>query len=431
MKNKQAANATSVALAALLRCENHGAFVTLASQSEAKALTDERDARLAIAIAHGVTEQKVRLDYVLGILLARSSADLTPHTRILLRIALYQLMFMDRPPHAAVNEAVGLGAHRGEKSLLNAVLRRAASDRDALFSLPAREKDELRYLSLAYAMPKDKVRVFVREFGIERTESLLVSYDVRPHFCLRVNTAHTTRDDLLRLFKEASIDALPSPLSPDGIRIRGIANPTLLPAFDKGCFFVQDESSQLALRALSPTADSRLLDTCAGLGGKTFSAAALMEGKGEIFASDLHEGKIGVLREQAQLLGFENINFCCHDASLPFPQEWGLFDCVICDVPCSGLGVIRRKPDLRHRLLDEQEDLLRLQRAILERGAERLRSGGRLLYSTCTVTHEENRGNVDSFLADHPDFSLEKDRLFMPDTDDCDGFYFAILKKNS
>ena len=430
MSNKRSNNATSAALAALLRCETQGAYVTLSSQSEAKALEDERDVRLAIAIAHGVIEQKIRLDYVLGGLLGRSSASLTPHTRNLLRIALYQLMFMERPSHAAVNEAVDMGEHRGEKALLNAVLRRASSDRDALFALPPRDKDELRYLSLAYAMPKDKVRVFAREFGIERTESILAAYAKRPHFCLRINPLKTTRETLLDRFRNAGIDAIPSPITPDGIRVKSVANPTLLPGFDQGFFFVQDESSQLALRALAPSSDGRLLDTCAGLGGKTFSAASLMEGRGEIFASDLHEGKIGVLREQADHLGFENINFYCHDASLPFPSEWGFFDYVICDVPCSGLGVIRRKPDLRHRPSDGQEELCALQRAILNTAAERLKPSGQLLYSTCTVTHEENRGNVDAFLANHPDFSLRTDRQLMPDTDDCDGFYFAVLQKN-
>ena len=223
----------------------------------------------------------------------------------------------------------------------------------------------------------------------------------------------------------------PFPISPDGIRVTGVTNPTHLPGFEEGLFFVQDESSQLALRALLPQGDCRLLDTCAGLGGKTFSAACLLNGQGEIYASDLHEGKIGVLQEMATHLGFKNINFYCHDASLPFPSEWGLFDCVICDVPCSGLGVIRRKPDLRHRPLEGQEALTELQSAILTRGAEMLKAGGRLLYSTCTVTHAENRGNVDAFLLNHPDFSLECDRLLMPDTDDCDGFYFAVLTKKS
>lgn len=431
MKNKISPNATSVALATLLRCETQGAYVTQASQSEAKILTDERDARLAIAVAHGVIEQKIRLDYVLGVLLGRSSGDLTPHTRNLLRIALYQLMFMDRPAHAAVNEAVELGEHRGEKSLLNAVLRRASSELESLFALPPREKDALRYLSLAYAMPKEKVRIFVREFGMERAESVLSAYQSRPHFCLRVNTAKTTREALLQAFGEAGIHASPSPVSPDGIRVTGIANPTLLPTFDQGFFFVQDESSQLALRALAPQPNARLLDCCAGLGGKTFSAASLMQGVGEIYASDLHEGKIGVLREQANRLGFSRINFCCHDASLPFPKEWGLFDYVICDVPCSGLGVIRRKPDLRHRPLDGQNDLLTLQKAILANASACLKPNGRLLYSTCTVTQDENRNTVDAFLEAHPDFSLETDRLLMPDTDDCDGFYFAVLKKKS
>ena len=430
MKNKHSANATSAAFFALLRCEKDGAFVSFSSQSEAKHLENERNARLAIAIAHGVIEQKIRLDYVLGTLLARRTADLNDRTRILLRIALYQLMFMDRPAHAVVNEVVEMGEHRGEKSLLNAVLRRASSERDLLFALPPREKDELRYLSLAYAIPKDKVRIFVREFGLARTEDVLRALQKRPLLCLRVNTVKSSRDALLKLFMDAGIHAEPSLLSPDCIRITENVNPALLPGFAEGFFFVQDESSQLALRALMPKGEGRLLDCCAGLGGKTFSAACHMMGKGEIFASDLHEGKINVLQEQATRLGFENIHFRCHDASLPFPAEWGLFDYVICDVPCSGLGVIRRKADLRHRPLDTQEELCRLQSEILLRASEMIACGGRLLYSTCTVTEAENRRNVELFLASHPQFSLESDRLLMPDTDQCDGFYFAVLIKN-
>ena len=432
MKKTTVNSATASAVSALLRCETDSAFVGMAVQAESRLLDEERDRRLAVAIAHGAVEKTVRIDYAAGILLSRAISSLAPHTRAVLRAALYQLMYMERPAYAVVNEAVTLGKHQGERALLNAVLRRAASSREALFTLPPREKDDVRYLSLAYSMPRDKVRAFIAEFGIERTETLLASLEEAPHFCLRVNTVLSTRKALIEILNhQEGVTATPSPLSPDGIRIEGIYNPAQLRGFEEGLFFVQDEASQLALRALSPKPHTRTLDTCAGLGGKTFSAAALMEDKGEIVAADLYERKLANLSLHAASLHLQSISFCCHDACAEYPSDWEKFDFVITDVPCSGLGVIRRKPDLRHRPLEDTETLTALQGKILANGAKMLKSGGRLLYSTCTLRSAENHQVVNNFLLKHPSFSLTEERTLMPDADGCDGFYYAILTKSN
>lgn len=422
--------ARAVALTALLRAEEDGAYITLVAPLGAEQLEDIRDRRLAVALAYGVTERRITLDYVAGRLLARSIRELEAHTRALLRLALYQLMYMTRTPaYAVVNETVSMGRHAGERSLLNAVLRRAANDISALFILPEREKDALRYLSVRYALPLPLVRLFVKEFGEERAESLAASFLVRPPLTLRVNNCRTSQAEMEGALTAGGYSPKAVEDLSDCLLLDGSAVPEELPGFSEGHFFVQDIASQRAVRALQPKAGMRILDVCACPGGKTFSAFCLADGQAEVFAADLHESKLPLLKGMAKRLGFQPVLVTVRDATEKPPVEWGMFDRIICDVPCSGWGVLRKKPDLRHRQQTDIDALPPLQLDILQASASALAEDGQIMYSTCTLRSAENGDVVREFLAENDGFSLLEERTFYPDRDDCDGFYYAILQK--
>ncbi len=422
--------AREAALRALLRVERDGAYITLAAPAEALACADERDRRLAVALAYGTTERLVTVDYAAGRLLAKSIRDLAPHTRALLRLALYQLMYMTRlPAYAVVSETVSMGKHAGERGLLNAVLRRAASDIPALSAPPDRNRDELRHLSVKYAMPLPLVRIYAKELGVARAESVLAAFTGEPTLTLRVNPLRTSREDLAARLEQAGYTPQLPQQAPDALLLTGSCVPEELPGFAEGHFFVQDVSSQTAVRALAPRPGMRVLDVCACPGGKSFSALCLAEGRASLYACDLHQSKLSLLTDTAKRLGLAPALVTARDATQPIPQEWGSFDAVICDVPCSGLGVVGKKPDLRHRQLDNLQELPPLQLSILHTSAAALKPGGRLLYATCTLLSCENREVVNAFLATHSEYVLESDRTFYPDTDRTDGFYYAVLCK--
>ena len=418
------------ALTALLRRENEGAYITIAAPKEAECLSDVRDRRLAVALAYGVTERQITLDYRAGALLARRIGELEPYTRVLLRLALYQLTYMTRiPAYAVVNESVALGRHKGERALLNGVLRRALKEPSFLALLPDRKKDEARYLSVAYGLPLPLVRTFFAEFGAERTERLAAAFLEKPPLSLRVNTVKTTREALAEaLTKAGYAPTLPAD-APACIQVGGNAVPEELPLFAEGHFFVQDKSSQLAVAALGLRRGMRILDACACPGGKTFSALCEAEGEATLYATDLHESKLSLLLTTAERTGLKPEAVLARDAREVPPEAWGSFDAVICDVPCSGLGVLAKKPDLRHRELAGLEELPALQLAIANAASAALKRGGRMLYATCTLRAAENHGVVLSFLDEHADFRLLTEKTFYPDEDGCDGFYYAVLER--
>ena len=424
--------ARECALRALLRMERDGAYASIVAQSEARALSDARDVRLALSLVYGVCERRITLDYIGGKLAKRQMKELSPHARALLRLALYQLFYMQRlPAYAVVSETVSLARQKGERAFLNAVLRRAAEDTDVSHHLPPREKDELRYLSVSESVPLPLLRLLWTELGEAQTRDFLSAINAPPYLTLRVNTQKTDRDTLTALLTEAGYDACQTQESPFGICVSGAAAVTELPHYEDGWFFVQDESSQIAVLALAPEKGMRVLDTCACPGGKTFSALCMMQGIGNVCAHDLHESKLSLIASSAVRLGFTLAELSARDASLPLPRkELGAYDCVICDVPCSGLGVLGKKPDLRHKDLTDIEKLPELQARILENAATAVKAGGRLLYATCTVLSRENGEVVSAFLAENTDFTLKAERLLLP-TKTRDGFYYAVLEKRN
>ncbi|MGI6167449.1 MAG: 16S rRNA (cytosine(967)-C(5))-methyltransferase RsmB [Eubacteriales bacterium] len=396
------------------------------------------DRGLLTLLVMGVIEKQITLDYYIDKLSALPPGKIEPGVRTLLRLGLYQLIFTDRiPAHAAVSETVALAPRRAS-GFVNALLRRFLRERDSI-TLPPRDSRPLEYLSVRYSFPAGLCGRFVGIFGLERTELLLSAFDKMPGLTLRVNTLKTTREALLACFAEAGISAAPTPLSPDGICLDA-APPATLPGFDEGLFFVQDEASQLCVRALDARPGMTVIDACAAPGSKSFGIALAMENSGRVLSFDLHENKLSLIRSGAGRLGIEIIEAAPGDSSLPDPALFAAADRVLCDVPCSGYGVMAKKPEIRYKNPADVAGLPEVQYAILDNCSKYLKPGGLLVYSTCTILPEENEEVVGRFLDGHPDYhpspftagglSTGGMITLYPDTHHTDGFFIACMKKD-
>ncbi len=387
---------------------------------------EDADRRLLTALVYGTIEKMLTLDHWIEVIAQRPIGEVDLSVRNLLRLGLYQLAFLDRvPDHAAVFETVAV-ASKKSKSFVNAVLREFVR-RGKQIPLPPRS-DLAVYLSVKYSFAPSICRAFLSAFGEERTESLLAAFCKQPPMDLRVNTLLTTREALLEKLRAQGIDAALTAQSPVGISISS-APVTSLPGFDEGLFFVQDEASQLCVEALDAKEGMTLLDVCACPGSKSFGAAINMKNRGRVLSCDLHGNKLSLVQSGARRLGISNIGTFIRDARNFNPDWEGIADRVLCDVPCSGFGVFAKKPELRYKDFEACRRLPEIQRAILENACRYVKSGGLLVYSTCTLLPAENRENVDAFLAAHPEFSCLQERTLYPDTDGSDGFFFAVLKK--
>ena len=426
-------NVRKSALSLLLAEEEKDGFANLLLSDAVLARAGE-DAPLLTALFYGTVERRLTLDYAIGTLAAREPSGLSPHTRNLLRLGLYQIYFMRVPAHAAVDETVSLGESRGERALLNAVLRRASV---TPLPLPP-EGRRARYLSVKHSFPLATVRHFISLYGEEETEALLSAFNRVSPLTVTANGKKTTREGLLSLFAREGIAAERTAYAAHSLRLAASAAPEGLPGFAEGLFLVQDEASALAAEALGACEGDRIVDVCAAPGGKILCAAASVAGKGEFFAFDLHESKLSLIRESATRLGIP-VSVAACDATVGEASLFGTADRVICDVPCSGLGVLGKKPDLRMR--ERREDLAPLGRTILKTSAKYVKRGGVLLYSTCTLSPDENEENVRAFLSECDAFSpvdfsfggglasTEGMLTLLPHRHGTDGFFMAKLKR--
>jgi 16S rRNA (cytosine967-C5)-methyltransferase len=377
-----------------------------------------------------VLERRLTLDHWIASLSDRSHDGIDPETRTLLRMGLYQLAFLDRiPDHAAVNETVSLAGKR-TRGFVNAILRAFLRANKAI-ELPDRTRDPIAYLSAAYSFAPAICAEFVEAFGIERAESLLSAFCQQPPLTLRVNTLRISREELLNRFRTAGIDATETPESTTGILLPSMPL-AALPGFAEGDFFVQDEASQLCVEALDARPGMRVLDTCACPGSKTFGIAMEMHNEGTLIAGDLHASKLSLVESGARRLGLSILSVVERDARASSP-EWTTpdtqFDRILCDVPCSGFGVLAKKPELRYKDPAESRALPDIQLDILCNSFSLLREGGKLVYSTCTILPEENEGNLERFLKRFPEAEVERRETFYPDTHGTDGFFVSVIRK--
>ena len=391
------------ALRFLCDAERDGKYINLALPSGLAQFTDPRDRALFTLLVYGVTERAITLDYYIERFSSRPLGELERFTKYILRLGFYQLLYLNTPSHAAVNETVSLARQTGERGFVNAVLR--AYLRAPEVALPEKKDGVIPYLSVRYSFPEWICRSFVEDYGEEKAEKLLAALCCRAPLTLRVNTLRTTREALLARLAEYSPEK--TPFSPNGILLRGDLVPSSLPGFDSGDYLIQDEASQLAAELLGAVPGSTACDVCAAPGSKSLAVAMGMANEGKLWAFDLHRSKLPLIEEGARRFGCTIIEAAVQNALQPRAKLRGKVDFLLCDTPCSGLGVAAKKPDVRRKGEKEVKELPELSYAILDASAAYLRAGGRMVFSTCTLRRAENEEVAERFLREHPDFQPE------------------------
>ena len=401
---------------------------------------DRRDAALATRLCYGVLQNRLKLDHYLLQLLTGKLKDLHPAVRDILHLGLYQILEMDKvPTSAAVNESVDLAKKYCKKQryapgLVNAVLRKATTQ---TLKEPTGWQEK-------YSHPQaliDRLKGYV---GKEAMEPMLRANNEAPDTVAQVNTLKITTRQLQERLEGEGIVAQLHSWMPDCLVLSGVGNLEQLPAFREGLFYIQDTAAKLSVLCAGLQPDSRVLDCCAAPGGKSFAAAIAMGGRGSITSCDVYAHKAELIASGATRLGIDILTARQLDATVHVDQWENQMDAVIADVPCSGLGIIRKKPDIRYKNLQEMASLPQLQLQILKNQASYVRPGGVLLYSTCTLLREENEGVVEAFLQDNGDFVLEPLPLpapfaentsgmlaLIPGQYDTDGFFIAKLRRKS
>jgi len=402
----RAPNARDTALRVLVSCRTAGAWADAALRAQLRrdGLSGP-EAALCSRIVYGVMQNRLLLDFYLGAYCSQKVDHLQPPLLEILRIGAYQILFLDKIPHsAAVNQAVEQAKDNGRAKaagLVNAVLRQLSRNKVHLPRIP--DQDALHSLSIRYSHPKWLVKRLQAILGPE-TEACLAADNAPAPLTIQVNPLKAAAEELTAELVASGVIVRPHPWVSGCLELDHAGDLTALAPFRAGKFLVQDPAARLVSQIAGVEPGMRVLDVCAAPGGKSFSAAFAMEDQGEILACDLHENKLKRIREGADRLGLACIRAEAADGRT-FRPEWGArFDVVLVDAPCSGFGIIRKKPDVRYKKPDDLFALPVIQRAILDNAARYVRPGGTLVYSTCTILPEENEGVSDSFLAEHPDF---------------------------
>lgn len=387
----------------------------------------KQDAALVSYLVYGVLQRKITLDKILASVSGSGFSKTHPFILQVLRVGAYQLLFSDKiPPSAAVNEAVKtvkLSKQKFASGFVNAVLRKIVSQKDIILSELSQSND----LSYRFSCDKKFVDAIITDYGKDVAFKFLEASLQSPKLYCRENKFSDT-NNLYSSLSDSDISISKNDKIDGCFSIDNVGNIENLPDFKKGLFFVQDLASQLAIKALDIKSDMSLLDVCAAPGGKSFTAAQYVGKNGRIVSCDLYEKRAGLIKKGAERLKIDILTAIENDATI-YNKSLGEFDRVICDVPCSGFGVIRRKPEIKYKSIDEFADLPNIQFEILQTSAEYLRDGGLLMYSTCTLFNRENRAVVDRFIESNNDFEIFTDQTLMPQSDDCDGFYYCILRR--
>ena len=434
--------ARETALNALIACRVGGAWSNgVLKDYLVRDKLDRRDAALATRLCYGVLQNRNKLDFYLKQLLTGKIRDLHPVVHDILHLGLYQIYELDKvPDSAAVNESVSLARkycpkQRYAPGLVNGVLRNAVKTKGTL--------QEPKSLEDKYSHPWALISLLRDYVGKDRIEGMLKANNDTPATVIQVNTLKITADALTEKLQTEAVTAHPHSWLKDCLVLGNTGALEQLPSFQEGLFYVQDAAAKLSvLCAQLPQEDLRVLDCCAAPGGKSFAAAIAMGGKGNITSCDIHAHKAALIRSGAERLGLSSVTARQQDATQDVPQWHGAMDVVIADVPCSGYGIIRKKPDIRYKNPADMAELPALQLQILKKQAEYVKPGGLLLYSTCTLVRSENEGVVEAFLAENGDFFTEPLPLpdhfprnesgmfaLVPGEYDTDGFFIARLRR--
>lgn len=434
--------ARRAALESLKRTER-GAYSTIALDNILeKSGLDERDRGLASALFYGVQENQTQLDAAISALLRKPGQKLETDVRLILRMGIYQLGYMDKiPDSAAVNESVALTRQTGHDSaagFVNGILRsyiRAGKKTP----LPDRESDLLLWLSLKYSCPMWLTQLWVESYGEQLCERIMETFSGRAPIYARVNRTKCSLESLIQRLADEGVTARPVDVLPDAVELENTGDVEQLKTYRKGFFHVQDISSQLCAAMVGAQKSEIILDACAAPGGKSFTIAQTAGDNCTVIACDLHNSRVDMIAEGAKRLGLSSVKARRRDAAAAGSKI--VADRVLCDVPCSGLGVIRRKPDIKNKSKTELEQLPELQYQILSTNAACVKPGGRIVYSTCTLNPAENSGVFDRFLAEHKEFEPialclpdgimrsidepEHELTLFPEREGADGFFIA------
>lgn len=393
---------------------------------------DKRERAFITRVVNGTLERMIEIDYIINLFSKVKVNKMKPLIRTILRSSVYQMKYMDSVPDSAIcNEAVKLAGERGFvnlKGFVNGVLRNISRNLDKI-NYPD-EKDKVSYLSVKYSLPEWLVKQWLNVYDEETVKTIGSAFLEEKPLTVRFNERKIKKEDLVGILKKEGVTVGEVPEIPCALYLSGYDHLSALPSFCEGLYQVQDLSSmQVALWSGVKEGD-QVLDVCAAPGGKSIHIAELLNGTGHVEARDLTEYKVDLLRDNIERSGLTNIEAVCQDATVYDPDKKKSADIVIADLPCSGLGVLGKKPDLRYKMNEKTEaDLVELQRKILSVVKDYVKPDGKLLYSTCTIHREENEGNVEWFLKEYPEFELVKDKQMIPGKDTGDGFYIAIIKR--
>lgn len=440
--------ARQTALKALLRVDGEEGYSNLVLDSAlASTVLNAADRALATTIFYGVLERRITLDYMIGLFSKVPVRKMSPTVHEILRIGVYQIRFLEKiPVSAAVNESVKLAKSNGEfqaSGFINAVLRNLLRSPEKV-RLPDEQQEPLKYKSVFYSCPEELIAFWQKQYGETCTDEILKGIAEKPDAFVRVNNTRVSEEQLMKRLCNEGIEAEPV-LWPDrALRLKNAGEISGSACYREGLFHVQDLSSQLCCRVLDPQPGERVLDVCAAPGGKTFTLAERMENSGEILAFDYYEGRVALIQKGARRLGLSIVRAAVRDAAKP-ENNPDSADRVLCDVPCSGLGVIRRKPEIRYKFPMAIDSLPNLQYRILCKSSSLVKDGGVLVYSTCTLNPEENAGVAGRFLEENRNFEPlalplpkevkhavsepENQITLMPHVHGSDGFFISAFRK--
>ncbi len=383
----------------------------------------KQDKAFITSIVYGVIDKKITLDYVIGCFSKLKLKKISKYILIILRMGIYQIMYMDKiPVSAAVNESVKLAkryGHGASAGFVNGILRNVLKTD---FKYP---ENKTEYLSIMYSYPMWLCEKWEKEFGYDFTKELFEAFSETPKLNLRPNTLKISAEELLDKLQNNGIEAERQ----DDYIVSGgfdIASDRL---YKSGYYTIQDAAAMQAAKILAPEEGDIVIDMCAAPGGKTTHMAEIMRDKGKIYAFDVYEHKIELIRKNAERLGISIIETRLSDSSIFDEQYRETADKILCDVPCSGLGILRRKREIKWNR-DENTNFPEIQCKILDNAAKYLKSGGEMVYSTCTIEKEENSAVTGAFAADNSEFKIMYEKTFYPHIDHTDGFYICKLKKD-
>ncbi|WP_419726790.1 16S rRNA (cytosine(967)-C(5))-methyltransferase RsmB [Terrisporobacter petrolearius] len=436
-------NAREIAYKVLLDIEKNKNYSNMAINKHFKDVKlSNQDRGLATEIIYGVIENKYYIDYMIDKLSKVKTNKMEIYVKTLLRMGIYQIMFLNSiSDYAAVNETVNLAKKKNSKvsGFINGILRNVIRQKETIGEIKI--KDDIDYLAVKYSYEKWMIRNWMIHFGKDFTKELLEANGQRPSIYLRTNTLKITRDELIEKLEQQNVKASKVNVVDEAIKVENLKDIENNILYKEGLFTIQDISSMLVGKVINPKEKSLVLDVCSAPGGKTTHIATLMKNTGQVVSRDIYEHKLKLIKASSKRLNLTNVDVQEFDGLSLDKDSIGKFDYVLADVPCSGLGIIRRKPEIKYKEKEEFRDLPPIQKKILENASKYVKKGGTLIYSTCTIQDSENIDVINEFLQKNRNFELapidevkvdldNQEKGYMkiyPNVHEMDGFFISKL----